>query len=145
MRNPFVEFVTMESVKLHKSVKLKITNQHSGLQDVRDIVPWSRPTSGDGQPMASRTKHIPHCHIARVGNNHAVVLIPYLAILKEQINRIPNIESVSVMSCCKPFADIVWSIAERIIHDNILDGRVENPCYVDSVRWVILDIQISHD
>jgi len=122
-----------------------IETQASNWQNVGDVVPWSSTTTSYWQPVRTRTKHIPDCHVARIGNGHAVILIPYLAILDKQIDGIANIESVRVVSCRESFADTVWSIAEWVVHDYILYRRIENSCDIDSVRWIILNIQISHD
>jgi len=74
--------------RVRESVNIRLRNSLQGpktwinLQDIRNIVARSRPTTSYRQPVTSRTEHITDGNITGIWHNYVVILIPDFAVVQ---------------------------------------------------------------
>ena len=70
-----------ESVNIRLRILCRSHHTWINLQDIRNIVARSSPTTCYRQPVTSGAKHITNGHVAGIRNDNAVILIPNLAVI----------------------------------------------------------------
>lgn len=150
IRSPLLELVTIESVNLwvvriRKRLDKGEILPFKNLQNVGDVMSGTRAATSDREPVTPRAEDVADGDVCGVRNDDAVVLIPDLAVLDEQIDAVAHVESISVVCCGQTIADGVGGVAEGVVDDDVPDGGVKDSGNVDPMSGRVFNVQIPHD